>query len=175
MKTQKTTTKNIVTLSVLALMLLVNIGAAIPAAAQSANQQIVMVFTQPNTSFYGKWSEFIYTEAFRRLNVELVIKAYPAKRAAAMMEQGSVDGDLGRVPAFHGMYPQFIVVEEAPALLKLMAFTTDPDIQIDGWESLRDTDYRVDYLRGTAAVEATLPSVVKPENISAEICRWRRP
>lgn len=95
------------------------------------------------------------------------------KRAAVMMVEGRVDGDLGRVPTFHGTYPQFIVVEEAPALLKLMAFTTDPDIQIDGWESLRGTDYRVDHLRGTTAVEATLPSVVKPENISA-VNEWKQ-
>ena len=162
----------LVTMSVLALVMLMNVGMARPAAAQSADRQIVMVFAYPNTDFYGKWTELLYTEAFRRLNMELVMKSYPGERAAMMVSEGRVDGDLGRAPAFHEAYPQLIKVEEAPAFLKLMAFVTDPAIQVDGWESLRDTAYRVEYVRGTAAAEAMLPSLVKPENLSV-INHWR--
>lgn len=43
----------------------------------------------------------------------------------------------------------------------------DPTIALDGWESLRGTDYRVDYYRGIAISERNLPDVVAAEKLSA--------
>jgi len=107
----------------------------------------------------------VYTEAFNRINLKFEIKFYPIKRATLMLCAGDVDGDLGRITTFHDEYPQFVQVEESAATLKLVAFSTNPDIRIDEWESLRGTPFRVDYLRGTAAIESVLPSLVKIDNI----------
>ena len=160
-----------VTVAVSALLMYVNAATAKSVAAQSTRRQIVMATIQAPTDYYGKWGELIYTEAFRRLNVELVIKVFPAERANLMVQKKRVDGDIGRSFAFYKSYPHLIQVEEFPFSMKLSAFAADPTIKIDGLESLKGTAYRVEYLRGSALLPGMLKPIVDPEKLSA-VTHW---
>ena len=112
------------------------------AEAETAKKPLVMALVRAKTDYYGKWTELIYTEVFRRLGMEFVIKEYPMERANVMLDTGQIDGDLVRSPIHHEAYPGLVRVEESPFSINYTAFAADPTIQIDAWESLRDTPYR---------------------------------
>ncbi|WP_319521289.1 transporter substrate-binding domain-containing protein [uncultured Desulfosarcina sp.] len=130
-----------------------------------------MATIQGPAEYYGKWGELIYTEAFRRLDVDLVIQAFPLERANRMVSRKQVDGDLGRSFAFHDSYPHLIQVEEVPFSMNLSAFALNPDIRIDGWESLKSTKYRVEYLLGSKLLPGKLAPIVDPERLST-VTHW---
>jgi hypothetical protein len=102
----KTLHPAMVKMVVLAFLMIMSAGAPILFAGQSTHRPIVMATIQGPTDYYGKWGELIYTEAFRRLNVNLVIKVYPLERANLMVSRKQVDGDIGRSLAFYESYPE---------------------------------------------------------------------
>jgi hypothetical protein len=68
-------------------------------------------------------------------------------------------------------YPHLIQVQAFPFSMKLSAFAADPGIRIDGWESLRKTPYRVEYLRGSKLLPKKLAPLGAPEKLSS-VTHW---
>jgi polar amino acid transport system substrate-binding protein len=167
----KTSHLAMVRMGVMAFLMVMGAGTPLLFADQSPRQPMVMATIQGPTDYYGKWGELIYTEAFRRLNVDLVIKVYPLERANLMVSRKQVDGDIGRSFAFYESYPHLIQVQAFPFSMKLSAFAVDPGIRIDGWESLRKTPYRVEYLRGSKLLPKKLAPLVAPEKLSS-VTHW---
>lgn len=94
----------------------------------------------------------LLTECFHRLNLKLVILPRPSKRSIFQANHGEVDGDFSRTDAVAKVYPNLIRVPEHITLETLTAFSTDPDMKIDGWDSL--LPYHVTWVDGR------------------EICKW---
>lgn len=118
---------------------------------------------EPQYLFY----ERIYTEAFKELGYRFRYKIFPSKRASLMANEGLVDGEPQRVFKYGTLYPNLIRVEEPIFTNRTLAFSTDPTILLDGLESLKDTDYRVDYQRGSVWSKEHLEPLVKPKNLTA--------
>ena len=137
-----------------------------PLQAVGASEKIVMVTPLPNTEMLGKWVELIFTEAFRRIDLELEYRQYPPKRCGVMANTGQVAGELGRPAGYEKTYPNLVRVEEPSLSTYYAAYVTDPDIQLDGWESLKGTDYKVEHLRGATHSMQKLPEVVTADNLS---------
>ena len=57
------------------------------------------------------------------------------------------------------------MVDEPIVAMTVIAVAKDPAIQVDNWEDLRGSEYRVDYFRGIAIAEKILPNVVKAEHL----------
>lgn len=123
-------------------------------------------FQEPLESAMFRFAELVYTEAFRRLGLEFRYKVYPPARAGIMADSGEIDGEPGRIIAYGEGHPNLIRVDEAVWEDRVLAFATDPGIALDGWESLRDTHYRVDYFRGVAIVHQHLPELVPAGKLS---------
>lgn len=134
----------------------------------SAGEKIVMVshFSQEN-EILGKWLDLIYTEAFQRVGLEMEYTLYPYKRGDYLVDNGEVDGVLARPHNYAAQHPDLIRVEEAAPVDQLAAFAKDASMRLDGWESLKDTPYSIEYPRGFVLAEINLPKLVKPEQISA--------
>ena len=111
-------------------------------------------------------NQMILTEAFRRLGLELVYKGYPPARSSAMLDAGMIDGDAGRIAGYEQDHPNAVIVAQEFQASTLSAFAKDPAIQLEEWEDLRDTNYRVEYYRGAALAERILTNVVKAGNLS---------
>jgi len=60
-----------------------------------------------------------------------------------------------------------IRVQEPIAIVNFSAFTTNPSIKLYGWNSLKNTDLRVDHVRGIVLSKKMLTKFVKKENLSA--------
>jgi len=82
-----------------------------------------------------------------------------------MSDSGKADGELSRIHSYGEVHPNVIRVGEPHWSSGFIAVTADPSIQLDGWESLKKTDYRVNYRRGIKGCEANLPGVVRPERL----------
>ena len=139
-----------------------------PQQTTLAADTITMAFQQePFEHPIWRWAELIYTEAFHRIGLEFHYKVYPSARASMMADSGRVDGEPARIIGYDKIFPNLVRVEEVIVEQKIVAHVIDPDITLDGWESLRGTGYRVDYLRGSQIQEQNLPKVVNAERLSA--------
>lgn len=114
-----------------------------------------------------KFFELLYTEAFHRLGFKFAYTIFPLKRCSVTANDGKVDGEPQRVYNYGKDYPNLIRVDEVIFINRSMAFATNPAIRLDGWDSLKDTTYRVEYLRGALRPEQELPQRVKPELLSS--------
>lgn len=141
------------------------------AASDSMDDKITMAFYRKETSADGKALKFIYTEAFNRLGKTLVYRYFPAKRGSLMADNDQLDGDSGRVYNYNEGHPNMIRVEEPIFSVKFSAFSTNPDIKLNGWNSLIGTDYKVEYTRGTYASAQNLIKVVDKKKLS-RVSHW---
>lgn len=105
----------------------------------------------------------IYTEAFRRLGYSLEYKGHSAKRASIMADTGDADGEIHRICKYGNKHPNLIRVDEQHFPIYFSAYGIDSSIQINGWESLRETDFKIGYRRGIYGCESILPELV-PKN-----------
>lgn len=107
----------------------------------------------------------IYTEAFRQLNLPLEIRVLPAMRASAEAVAGNVDGELARGYDYGRIQPSLIRVEEPVLYVTAAAFAYKPGIRVQGWDSLRGTNYRVEYRNGYVVVRQRLESVLPADSL----------
>lgn len=140
-------------------------GFEMPAAA--AGQKFILVSGVPKDQGIGKWGYLVFDEAFRRLGMELDYQVYPPKRATELAVAGEVDGEVARHAQYAETYPSMVRVDEVIISMKQVAFAKDPLLKLENWDSLKGTNYRVDYRRGEQISEVRLPPVVKPENLNA--------
>lgn len=117
-------------------------------------------------SMYGRWLELIYQDAFARLGYDFSYVGYPGGRAPQMAERGEVDGEIHRSAEYQRQTRTLLQVPESHFTLSYEAYAVTPGIHLRGWDSLRGTDYRVEYRRGAKLAQAALSKVVAPEKLS---------
>jgi hypothetical protein len=83
-----------------------------------------------------------------------------------MAENSDVDGEIHRAADYAKVTENLIRVEESHFLASYGAYAFKPGISLNGWKSLKNTDYRVEYRRGAKQPEAALTEIIKPENLS---------
>jgi len=131
-------------------------------------KKITLVYTKKSKgSIINKISHRIYTEAFRRLGLEYAYKLYPAKRCSLLSDRGHVDGEGGRIREYGITHTNLLRIETPVLSARWAAYGINHNIKINGWESLKGTDYKIDYRRGVKLCEVKLPDLVKKENLSA--------
>ena len=141
-------------------------GAPAQAQQQPAPAPFVMATHQSETSFQGQWVRRIYTEAFRRLGVPVLLPAIPLQRMTEMLDRGEIDGDVGRVHA-HGLaHPELVRVEEAMYDVVFGLYTLSPEIELKQADDLAAKPWSATYVRGVAVCERLLKSL-PPGNVTA--------
>lgn len=133
--------------------------------AFAADKEIKLGTQKPLDSPVGKFLDLLYTEAFRRLGMIFVYETFPAKRSSLMSDIGKLDGELSRIYSYSDVYPNVIRVEEPHWTSGFIAVATDSSIKLNGWDSLKNTDYKVLYMGGIIGCETNLPKVVRLENL----------
>ncbi len=150
------------------LLFSVNIGVCQENAPVVKDNNFVMAFIRPETQYVGKWQKLVHTEVFKRLGIKAEFRNYPPKRASIEADAGNVDGEPARIYQYATEHPNLIRVEENLFSMNYSAFAVQDSIpQLKGWDSLKGTDYRVEYWRGIKITEDNLHRVVRNENLSA--------
>lgn len=158
--------KRLLYISIICMQLILIPQNHISADPVSAEDKIVMGSARRVDSADGLALKLIYTEAFKRVGKTLVFKYYPLKRGSKLADLGLIDGEIARVYGYNQAHPVLVRVEEPVLSVKLSAFTTDPDIKLNGWKSLSGTDYKVEYILGNYHSAKSLQKVVAHQNLS---------
>lgn len=117
--------------------------------------------SNPQYAFYQK----VYQEAFATLGIEFRYLVYPSTRATQMADHGKVDGEPQRVLGYASQSPNQIRVNEPIFENRTLAFGIDPTLNIVDLNSLKKSDLRIDYLRGSAWSHNHLKALVDADNL----------
>jgi len=145
----------------------VNNGVCQESAPVLKENTFVMATFRTENDYLGKWYKLIYTEISKRLSMKIELRTYPPKRTSIEADAGKVDGEAARPYRYADEHFNLIRVEESIVNVNFLAFTAQDSIPaLNGWDSLKGTDYKVEYRRGIKTTEDNLPMVVKKENLS---------
>jgi len=135
--------------------------------SDNSSDKVVLkvAFTLPPDHHLSKFFTLVYTEAFSRMDIDFQIEHLPPERASEYSDQGLVDGEINRVYSYNETNSNLIRVEEPHMYIRFSAFSTDPELQLYGWESLKNTEYRVEYRLGVKKSELMLPQYVSEDNL----------
>lgn len=136
-------------------------------AISSGGKSMTMVFTSSKHEYSGLWTYLVYEDAFERMGLELVFENYPPERCSFLSDHGKVDGELSRVHGYNLTHPNLVRVEESVSSISWTAYTVNPAIHVDGWESLRGSRYKVEYRKGLARAEYQLYELLSEEYVSS--------
>lgn len=131
----------------------------------AAENEISLGTQKPLDSPSGTFLNLVYTEAFKRLGITFKYQHYPARRSTLLSDSGALDGELSRIHNYSERHPNLIRVEEPHWTSGFIAIGIDPSIHLDGWDSLRNQDFKVLYMAGIKGCEVNLPKVVPPKNL----------
>lgn len=109
------------------------------------------------------FEDLILKEAFQRIGVSIKISSLPAERALINVNQGIDDGLFVKIAGIEESYPNLIMVPEKICDYDFAAFTKNPSIRINGWDSLKP--YNVGYLRGWKMYEANIKEAKSVTNV----------
>lgn len=131
--------------------------------------KIILVGTEDADNLTeGRWLIDVYTEVFRRIGYQFEFQSYPVVRASKMADSGKVDGEMYRADDYSEEFQNLIRVDKSDLVaINLVAYSAKPEILLNGWDSLRNTEYKVEYRRGVKKIENRLSQVIKSENLSA--------
>ncbi len=111
----------------------------------------ILTLVTPTNSIDTVISEVILREAYRRLDIEVVIRKYPAERALQLANEGSVDGEVQRIDGISARYQNLIQVKPAINYIEGAVFSDEVTFAVDGWASLEP--YRIGIIRGIKFAE----------------------
>ncbi len=144
----------------LAMMLL---GQIAPLHAAPAEKIVLAITVDIDATPLGRLMALAYREAFRQVDLELEMRNMPGLRASAEAEAGKVDGEAGRSREYGELHPTLVRVEEPFFKAATSAFTISPDLKLNGWDSLKGKNLRVEYRAGYPLLRMRLePIVAKP-------------
>ncbi|NYE63735.1 ABC-type amino acid transport substrate-binding protein [Duganella sp. 1224] len=147
-------------------------AAACAAVAASAHAQ------GPDTLIFGTTHEtdsviFHYASDYlHRLCAEVrqrcELQSLPGRRSEAMLADGSIAGEMGRVKEYGLKHPQYLRLDEPFVLSRTYAFTPPGQPPIDSWAQLAAAERTVSYKRGIYIYQTTLESLrprVRPHDV----------
>lgn len=110
----------------------------------------------------------VQREAFLRINMGVQFVTLPSERSLAEANSGGIDGDNNRIAGLEKSYPGLIQVPESNMTYEFTAFTLDPAVEVNGWESLGK--YSVGYIQGWKILDenvkaAELTRVATPQQL----------
>ena len=115
-------------------------------------------FNTDGSGYYVQLAE----EIFKRAGIEIQMKFLPAKRGLKNLSAGLDDAIFFRTKGFELEYKELIRVPVSPHQVEFAAFTTDPTLNIQDWQDLRDL--KVAYMRGWKVFEGRTTNGLKVDS-----------
>lgn len=118
--------------------------------------------------FGHRYVSSVFTEAFRRLGIPVVIEVYPLARRAALVAEGHIDGEASRVYTYGDSHPELVRVEESIIDLRFSVFTADPALRAKRVEDLPATAM-IELRRGIMMCENAFRNIAPRERVSTVV------
>ena len=148
------------------LILILPTIATAESGAQAEPKRMTFVFARPQDHSMTQGLIRVYTEALKRLGIELAYVDVPAKRGVYLLNAGLVDGDLGRLYDYSDSCSNVVRIEEPNNTVRLAVYSAKPDIWLNGWESLKGTKYKVECQRGAMICVDNVSRIVPQDQFS---------
>lgn len=137
------------------------------APAVLIEQPLVINNNHPEGSPAEIWMTKVYKDLYSRINVPLNMVYFPKARGAFYADIGKIDGQVTSVFQYQDKQPEQMRIEFPLIKLSMLAITRkNQTIYVTGWDSLKDTDLRVEYIRGILIAEKQLTDRVAPANLT---------
>lgn len=134
--------------------------------SDSMSKKIILAAVENRDKQAAKSLRMIYKEVSVRTGIDIELKYFPASTAGSFVERGVVDGEAGRVFEFGMEHPELIRVEEPFLQITFGAFSKKTNLSLNGWESLKNKQLRIEYSRGTVLVQKRLEGIEGVSNIT---------
>ena len=95
-------------------------------------------------------------ELFRRLDLDYRLSFLPAQRSLVFTNEGTTDVIIGRAAAIEKKLPNIIRIPVNILDFEYTAYTRDPELQVDSWQSLGG--YTVGIINGWKIIEQNVGS-----------------
>ncbi len=118
-----------------------------------------------DSTYTGRWLRRIYSEAFRRLGIEVRYVAYPTARLTLMMERGDVDGET-RAQNYSIAHPSLVRVEEPLLNIVFALYSAHDDQRLTRLEDLGSGTARVETRIGIEFCDNALKAIVPAERLT---------
>lgn len=129
-------------------------------SGDTSKGEMVFAVNHSGCRFCNRVLSLVYTEAFRQLGYKFSYTLYPLKRSLMESNSGRIGGETARMkftPGIKKTYPNLIQVEETIWESVVSVYSDNPDISIDGWDSLKNYAYLgIGYRRGNLFAEMML-------------------
>lgn len=147
--------------------------ASLPAQSQEKSSPatpapFILGFDPDPNTFATRWTLKIYTEAFKRLGISLKPEYYPLARKTALVDEGTIDGDAGRIGGFGAAHPSLIRVDEPIIELSFAFYTANPGVRLQKLEDLNNGHWKTEYRRGIFLCETVVKKHV-PANLISDV------
>jgi polar amino acid transport system substrate-binding protein len=141
--------------------------------SSSVMAQTTLTFTTADDQNHdrAKAMNEMLTECFKRMKIELDIIHMPSKRSLQNANDGIEDGNFVRTEGITIAYPNLIKVSEPISVNRIVAFSKNITIKINGWESL--LKYHVAYVNGWRNCERELKNAKAKTIVSNEELLFR--
>ncbi len=138
--------------------------------SSTSTAQPALTFTTADNQTHARSMamNLVLTECFKRMGINLLIIPMPSKRSLLNANNGMEDGNFLRTDNIGHIYPNLIKVPEKIAENRVMVFSKNTNMVVDGWKSL--FKYHVVYINGWRNCERELKginnkTVVKDEGL----------
>ncbi len=95
--------------------------------------------------------ETLLKEAYARLDIDIEVQFFPARRSLHIANHGEADAELQRVDGLERVYQNLIKVPTSVGSFHAMAFTKGLNFPVEGWHSL--SPYRIGIVGGVRFAE----------------------
>jgi len=110
-----------------------------------------MTFSALEDSGPQEVAKLVLREAYERIGITFEFRALPGERALIESNAGRTDGEVARIDGIGKKYKNLIRVPIAISQLDGIAFSINPALSSNGWDSLKG--YRIGAFTGSKFVE----------------------
>jgi ABC-type amino acid transport substrate-binding protein len=141
--------------------------ASAPAAAQGPDTLIFGTTHEADSVIYQYATEYLH-QLCAEIRQRCQLQSLPGRRGSAMMADGSIAGEMGRVLEYNEKRPQYRRVNEAFVTSRTFVFTRADRPQINSWEELVRKARTVSYKRGIYIYQQRLEALrpqIEPHDV----------
>ncbi len=140
---------------------------ALPAQAQGPDTLIFGTTHERNSFAYAYSAEYLH-QLCAEIRQRCQLQSLPGRRGAAMLADGSIAGELGRVREYLEKHPEYQRVEEPFITLRTYMFTRANRPQINHWSEVPAKVRTISYQRGVYYYQKRLEALqphVQPHDV----------
>lgn len=138
-----------------------------PTEAEKGSKTITLAFLTSKCAQCNRLINLLYTEALQRFGYKFNYETHPPQRSLIEANSGRIDGLAARLEFdadLKRQYPNLIQVEEQIWSVSTGAYSHNPALHIESWESLGNQNLLVGYADGMISARRGVKKYVRPDN-----------